>query len=255
MPTIDIGGESIYYAARGEGGAPIVLVHGAGSNHLIWNSQLAALAGTARAYALDLPGHGRSRGVGRSTVRAYADTVSSFLDAVSLESAIIAGHSMGGAIAQTLALENPERVRGLVLVGTGARLRVLPAFLEGSASDFANIANHFNAAEFAPTTDARLKELSEQQLLACDPLVFHADLLACDSFDALARISGIGAPTLVVCGAQDWMTPVKYSQYLASKIPHAELRLVEGAGHMTMIEKPEEVSRLLLEWIRTVNST
>ena len=255
MPTIHIGGESIYYAARGDGGAPIVLIHGAGSNHLVWNSQLAALAGTTRAYALDLPGHGRSGGGGRSASRGYADLVCSFLDALSLDRAIIAGHSMGGTIAQTLGLENPDRVLGLVLAGTGARLRVLPAFLEGSVSDFANIAHQFNAAEFAPNSDERLRKLSEQQLLACDPLVFHNDLVACNSFDALARVSEISVPTLVICGAQDWMTPVKYSQYLASKIPNAQLRLIEGAGHMLMIEKPDEFSRALVEWIPSIGNS
>jgi pimeloyl-ACP methyl ester carboxylesterase len=254
MPTIPLDGQVLYYAARGEGGAPVVFLHGAGSNHLIWNAQLAALAEMVRAYALDLPGHGRSSRVGRSTVRGYADAVCWFLDTLSIERVVIAGHSMGGAVAQTLALENPDRVQGLVLAGTGARLRVLPAFLEGALSDFANTAHQFNDAEFAPAADARLKALSEQQMLQCDPEVFHGDLGACHAFDILSRVQEIHAPTLVLCGIEDRMTPVKYSQYLASKIPHAQLRLVEGAGHMLMVEKPEEVNRALMEWIRSIRT-
>jgi pimeloyl-ACP methyl ester carboxylesterase len=249
MPILEMDGRSVWYAARGEKGAPILFVHGAGSSHLIWNAQLAALAATARAYALDLPGHGRSKGVGLGTIRGYADVICSFLDALSLDRAIIAGHSMGGAIAQTLALENPNRVLALVLVGTGARLRVRPAFLNGILDDPANTARQLNEAEFAAGADARLKHLSEQQLLACDPQVVHDDLAACDAFDVLTRVSAIRAPTLVVCGTEDRMTPVKYSQFLAAQIPRSQIRLIEGGGHMVMVEKPDEVSRALLEWI------
>jgi 3-oxoadipate enol-lactonase len=248
MPTCSLNGALLYYAARGEGGAPVLFLHGAGSNHLAWNAQMAALAGTLRAYALDLPGHGRSGKPGRSTVRGYADAVCSFLDALSLGRAIIAGHSMGGAVAQLLALENPERVLGLILVGTGARLRVLPQFLNGAVSDFANIARQFNEGEFAPAADARLKAQSEQQLLMCKPEVFGGDLLACNAFDVLPRVEEIRAPTLIICGTEDRMTPTKYSHYLASKIPRSDLRLIEGAGHLVMVERPQEVNRALLEW-------
>jgi 3-oxoadipate enol-lactonase len=255
MPTVPVGGASIYYAARGKVGAPVVFVHGAGSNHLIWNAQLAAFAGTARVYALDLPGHGRSNGAGRNVIRSYADVVCSFLDCLSLDRAVIAGHSMGGAIAQTLGLENPDRVVGLVLAGTGARLRVSPAFLDGILNDFAGTAHQLNETEFALDADARLRESTEQQLLTCGPQVVHGDLCACDAFDILSRVSEIRAPTLVICGAQDRMTPVKYSRYLAAKIPHAQLRLIEGAGHMSMVEKPDEVSRALVEWIPSVSKS
>lgn len=249
MPSLQIDGRRIFYAARGENRAPVVFVHGTGSSHLAWNAQLAALANSTRAYALDLPGHGRSEGTGLNTVRGYADVICSFLDALSLESAIIAGHSLGGAIAQTLALENPDRVLALALVATGARLRVLPAFLNGMLDDFANTGHQFNDAEFAPGADARLKQLSEEQFLTCDPRVVHGDLTACDAFDILTRVSAIRAPTLIICGTADRMTPVKYSQYLADHVPQAQLRLIEGAGHMVMVEKPDEVNRALLEWI------
>lgn len=252
MPTVLVGGEPVYYAARGEEGAPIIMVHGAASNHLIWNAQLAALAGSARAYALDLSGHGRSGGGGHRSIRLYADSVCSFLDALEIERAILVGHSMGGAIAQTIGLENPDRVAGLALVGTGAKLRVLREFLDGIMTDLQLTAHRITEAEFAPETDIRLKELSEQQFLKCDPAVIHGDWSACDSFDVLSKVAEINKPTLVVCGIQDKMTPVKYSQFLSAKIPNATLRLIEGGGHMVMLERPDAVSRALLDWIPSV---
>ncbi len=252
MPWFEFQGQSVFYAARGESGPPVVFVHGSGGSHLAWNGQLAALADTARAAALDLPGHGRSRPPGRASVRAYADVVCGFLDALAVERAIIVGHSLGGAIAQTLALENPDRILGLGLVGTGARLRVLPAFLEGLLADLAATVHTVTEAEFASEADPRLKQLSEQQMLACPPQVVHDDFAACDVFDVMPRLDSIRVPTLVLCGSEDRMTPVKYSQYLAAHIPRARLVVVQGAGHMVMVEKPDEVNRALSEWIAGV---
>ncbi len=156
---------------------------------------------------------------------------------------------MGGAISQTLALDNPERVLGLGLVGTGARLRVLPAILEGTLQDFATTAHLVTEAEFAAHADARLMQLSEKQLLECSPQVVHDDFAACNEFDVMARVAGIAVPTLVICGKDDRMTPVKYAEFLSARIPGARLDLIDGAGHLVMVEQPEAVSRALREWI------
>lgn len=255
MPKAAIDGESLFFAARGDRGVPVIFVHGAGSSHLVWNAQIAALSEQARAFGLDLPGHGRSDGMGRTNIRSYADSVCRFMDALALDRAIIAGHSMGGAVAQTLGVEDPDRVLGLVLAGTGARLRVLPEFLEGARKAFAKTVHDFNEAEFAPDADPKLKELSEEQMMTCGPTVFYGDLLSCDAFDAMTRVSEIRAPALVICGREDRMTPVKYSQYLAARIPHANLQVIEGAGHILMVEKADAVNRALLEWIPALELT
>ncbi len=246
MPVIDAQGRAIYYAVRGQNGTPVVFVHGAGGSHLVWNGQLAALADTARAYALDLPGHGRSAPPGSATVRDYADAVVAALDALEIARAVIVGHSMGGAIAQTLALEYPDRVSGLGLVGTGARLKVLPAFIDGALSDNANAVHLISEAEFAPDADKHLKELNEQGMRACSPQVLHDDFVACNAFDVMSRLGEIRVPTLVLCGEQDRMTPVKFSQFLAAQIPGAELEIVPNTGHMVMLEQPDAVNAALL---------
>ncbi len=252
MPNVEIAGQAVFYATRGQQGVPVVFVHGAGGNHLIWNGQLSALADKARGYALDLPGHGRSALPGRTKVRDYADAVCRFLDALGLERAVIVGHSMGGATAQTLALEYPERVLGLGLVGTGARLKVLPAFIEGVLTDNRDTIHQVSEAEFGENADRNLKELNEQGMRECNPQVFHDDFVACNEFDVMGRLGEIKAPTLIVCGDQDRMTPAKYSQYLAAQIPGAELTIIPGAGHMVMLEKTDEVNRALLAFLQKV---
>ncbi|MBI4672292.1 MAG: alpha/beta fold hydrolase [Chloroflexi bacterium] len=275
MPFVDITNQSIFYAARGLSGAPLVFIHGAGDSHLCWNGQLAAFGahranqfaptqtpsvpadtGTvsaARAFALDLPGHGRSGGAGRTTVHDYAVAVREFLDVLNLERAVIVGISMGGAIAQTLAVDFPERVLGLGLVGTGAKLRVAPAFLQGIQSDFENIARVLVENFFTPDAPRELKEKGVTQLLATGAQVTYDDFAACDAFDLRARLGEIRARTLIVCGSEDKMTPPKYSEYLAQNIAGAQYHRIENAGHMTMLEQPAAFNAILGAWLGRLN--
>lgn len=250
MARIKISNQELYYAARGESGAPLVFVHGAGDSHLLWNGQLAALSDAARTFGIDLPGHGRSTGPGRSTVLDYAVTVREFLDALDLNKVALVGASMGGAIAQTVALEFPERLRGLVLVGTGAKLRVAPQYLNGLQESFPETVRTLVENYYAPDAPPSLKEKSFQQLAATGATVTHDDYAACDAFDGRERVKDISLPTLVLCGRQDRMTPPKFSEYLAQQIPNAELVLVENAGHMVMLEQPGAVNAAIRKWLK-----
>lgn len=282
MPTVKISDQAIFYAVRGNefirSNAPLVFIHGAGDSHLVWNGQLAAFGNRANKFAatsiqgvpadtgraviaLDLPGHGRSTGAGRTTVLDYAVAVREFLDALDIPQAVLVGISMGGAIAQMMALEFPERVAALGLVATGAKLRVAPQFLEGLRTDFEGTARVLVESYFASNLTPQppllkregemevLKEKSLQQLLATGSAVAYGDFAACDGFDVRERISTIGCPTLVVCGREDKMTPVKYSEFLAERIPGARLVVIEGAGHMVMMEKAGEFEGVVREWL------
>ncbi len=249
MPFAPTPTGNIYFSYHGARGIPIVFIHGAGSSHLIWGAQVRALGTIARAVALDLPGHGKSSGAGRDSIAAYANDVLAFLDARQIERAILVGHSMGGAIAQMLALEQPARVAALALVATGARLRVAPQILDGILNDFAGTAHLIARAQFAnENADAFAKV--KAQLRACGPNVVRGDFAACNAFDGMERVAAIRAPTLVLCGRADALTPLKYSEYLAAKIPGAQLIVVEGAGHALMLEKPAEVNRAVVEFVQ-----
>ena len=258
MPFANVGTDKIFYAEHGYAsaaarrGIPIIFAHGAAASHLVWGAQVRALGEITRAVALDLPGHGRSPLPGRNSIDAYRDVVLGLLDALRFDRAVIVGHSMGGGIAQTLALSHPDRVAGLGLVGTGARLRVLPAILDGVLSDFGATAQLVVENSFAPALDAAMRARAVAEFRACPAAVTHGDFFACNAFDILARVSEIRAPTLVVCGRQDRMAPIKYSEFLMSKIPQARLTLIENAGHSVMIEKAEEVNRALSDFMRTL---
>jgi len=237
-----------FYFSRHDGGVPesghpvLVLIHGAGGSSLHWPPQLRRLPGEI-IYGLDLPGHGRSKGHPEKSIEGYAQRVIEWLDILELENFILVGHSMGGAISLMIGLEVPQRIGGLVLVGTGAKLRVHPqllAFTE-NATSHQQLIEQMTKWAFSDRADERLVRLAQKRMDEVAAEVFHADFLACDQFDVMGRLSEITTPILIICGSEDKMTPVKYSQYLADHIHQARLYVVEGAGHMVMLEKPEEV--------------
>ena len=253
MPTA----ANIYYHAyEGIGGGkhpPVVLIHGAGGNHLYWPSQIRRMPGL-RVFAPDLPGHGKSEGRGEQTIAAYASAILEWLQAIDIHQAIFVGSSMGSAIALHLALENPEHVAGVSLIGGGARLAVNPLLLQetSQATTYHTAIDRLVHWYFSPQTPEDLVQLCARRMGEIRYSVFNGDLLACDAFDVTDRLGNICQPTLVLCGSDDKMTPPRLSQILARSIPGAQFELIEEAGHMVMIEHPELVASRLAQFIQGI---
>ena len=255
MPYLDLNGERIYYALHRNrsDGVPVLLIHGAGENHLIWPTGLRRLS-DAIVYAIDLPGHGKSSGQGYSTIEEYTDWIVSFMEAARLDRAILIGHSMGGAIAQLCGLKYPDLVSGLVLVATSAKLRVAPQLLQLAESDFGAAVDLVSQWEWGPLTPAEIKQLGKQQLLKIRPEILLDDYRACDAFDVRDRLHEISAPVLIIAGEADQMTPLKHATFLAEQLPHARLVAIPQAGHMVMLEAAEVVTRAVAEFVGEVVS-
>lgn len=232
---------------------PVILIHGAAGDHLYWPPQIRRLP-NQRLFAPDLPGHGRSDGVGCQSIEDYAAAVLRFLEAVGLNAAVLVGHSMGGAIALSLAIHHPKRVLGLGLVASGARLRVAPVILQNASnpSTHAEAVSLIVASAFSQQAPARLKELAARRMGETRPTVLYGDFLACDAFNVMDRLSQIAAPTLVICGSEDKMTPLKFSEFLRDHIPGAHLEVVPNAGHMVMLEQPQAVANALAAFLDAI---
>ena len=140
-----------------------------------------------------------------------------------------------------LALDFADRVAGLVLMATGARLRVAPAILEGIQSEFEETVTMITQLAWSAEVSGKLANLGRQALRETGPEVLLGDFIACDRFDVVQRLGEIEKPTLVVAGSADQLTPIKYARFLAERIPRASLVTLEGAGHMVMLERPAEV--------------
>ncbi len=250
MPTA----ATLYYFAHEAGNRsrpPVILIHGAGGNHLSWPPQLRRLP-DHRIFAPDLPAHGKSEGIGRHTIEDYVQDVLEFMSELKIYSAILVGHSMGCAVALSAAICFPERVTALGLIGGGARLRVAPALLR-SASDpstFENAVKMIMDASFSQSS--RIKELSTQRMMATRPTVLYGDLMACDAFDVMDQLCKLSFPALIICGSDDQMTPLTYSKFLCNHISGACLKVVPNAGHMVMLEQPDIVSDLLADFLNSI---
>lgn len=217
----------------------MVFIHGAGASPLVWRLQLLRFE---EALAVELPGH--PNGPGCSTIEGYANAVEGYIGKEHVKDTVLVGHSMGGAIAITLALRKID-LAGLVLVGTGARLRVNPDFLAKVKENYEEASKLIAGWSVSPTSDPVIRERIAKEMLTVKPEVTHGDFVACDKFDRMSGLEKITSTTLVVCGADDRMTPPKYSQYLHEKIRGSKLAIIPGAGHSVMLEKHRQFNDAL----------
>jgi pimeloyl-ACP methyl ester carboxylesterase len=245
----------LYYFAYGAGlltRPPIILVHGAGGNHLYWPPELRRMP-NERILAVDLPGHGKSQGIGQHTIDDYADGILAFMKALKLASAVLVGHSMGGAVALQVAIKARRRVVGLALLGSAARLRVAPELLQALSDPFRAeaAADTITENSFSPSTSPRLMELARARLFESRSSVLYGDFLACHAFEPpFEAVARIAAPTLLIFGEDDRMVPVPAGRLLQEYLPHARLEVVPNAGHMVMLEQPERVMELLASFVQ-----
>ncbi|MBM4341744.1 MAG: alpha/beta hydrolase, partial [Deltaproteobacteria bacterium] len=136
-----------------------------------------------------------------------------------------------------------------ILVGTGAKLKVLPMILEGIKDDFEETAKKINQLAFSTKAHQDLVEKGVEGMKLCRPEVIHGDFSACDRFNVMNEIEKINLPTLILCGDEDALTPVKYSQFLQNKIKGSRLEVISGAGHMVMMESPSLFNAKIKEFL------
>ncbi|MCB0044578.1 MAG: alpha/beta fold hydrolase [Caldilineaceae bacterium] len=246
-------GFRVYPQTSRETEPPAVLIHGAGGNFAQWPPQVRRLP-QITVYALDLPGHGDAPGPGCTTIDGYADAVLAFLDENELPPAVLVGHSMGGAVVQMMAQRAPERVAGIALVATGARLPVSPALLDGLRTDYAAAVQRMGDWVYGPDIGPDLREDFSRNLLKQDPTILIGDFVACDKFDARADLPGYTMPALIIGGDQDRMTPPRFSRELGELLPHARLHMLPDTGHMVMTERPNQTAQLLANFIQEIGT-
>ena len=231
----------------------VVFLHGAGGSHHTWRDQWAGLKGAARLVIPDLPGHAESMGAPRETVEEYAAWVAEFVKEAGISKFVLAGHSMGGAIALQAAADRMKGLEALILAGTGAKLKVSPVIFNGIAGKFRDFAPELVEWMMARTAGPVLRDDVTKDILSTKPSTFASDFRACDGFDLRGRLEGIGVPTLVIVGDDDRLTPLRYSEYLATNIPGAVLKIIHDAGHIAMLEKSEEFNGVVAGFLHSLD--
>ena len=216
----------------------LVLVHGAGGSSLSFYYQLRHFRNSK---AIDLPGH--SMGKACESIEGYLEWVRGFTTARRYKDVVLCGHSMGGAIAQLYALRYPDELKAIILIGTGARLRVHPKYMDRCASPGDDNAIWMEGQrDYYQGVESDIYQVLMRRASEVGPAVELNDFQACDNFDVMDVVHEIQLPTQVICGSEDIMTPVKYSEYLGGKIDGASVQVISGGSHYVQLEQYQKVN-------------
>jgi len=234
----------------------LFFIHGSGSDHSAWSHQYGRLHKKYNIAAVNLPGHSRSGGGGESDVARYCLWVKNLLDILNLKDAVIVGHSLGAAIALRFAINYPQELAGIILVGGGMKMPVNPLILEflktNPAEMPAEIIDLICKFSLAKENRSKFSAPLQKSISRAKVDVLYSDLSACNQLDLAQELGNIKVPSLVICGAEDKMTPPDFSRQLAAGISGASLEIVEGAGHMVMLERPSEFNMILAKFTESI---
>ena len=257
----------INFDYRDEGaGIPVVFIHAFPLNQSMWDEQLAAMKNHCRVITLDLRGFGESRATAQSsTMDEMASDVRGLMAALDIDRAVLAGLSMGGYISLAFYRNYPEAVRGLVLADTRAtkdttearerRLKSAEkAEREGAraiADDMIPLLLGRSTAESRPDIVERVRAMIE----ANPPeAIAAAQRGMAERRDSTAILAGIDFPTLIIVGAEDALTPVAEAEAMRNAIRGARMQVVEGAGHLSNLEQPDQFNSIMIGFIKTMSA-
>jgi len=240
----------------------IIFIHGAAADHSVWTLQSRYFAHHGfNALTIDLPGHGKSFGDAKTTISQYADWVINLSDHGAIREAVVVGHSMGSLIALDLATRYSTRVSRLALLGCNTPMPVADALMDAAehcpheAFDMLNIWGHAPQVKWNQSAipGTALMMAYKCLLEKSRPGVLANDLTACSSFALAAdTMKQIVAPTLVLSGSKDMMSPPKAAQLVATQIIGATFSLLDGVGHAMMQEAPGKVLDALRDFIKPI---
>jgi pimeloyl-ACP methyl ester carboxylesterase len=229
----------------------ILFLHGSGESSVLWDAQVTGLSAKFNTVALDLPGHGDSDGPGLDTIEGYTRAVIEFVESVDIPNPVPCGLSIGGAIAQQMLLDYPDRMVAGILVSTGAKLRVMPQIFETIEKDYAQFIKMAEVISASAKTDPALLKPVMKATKECRPSVTAGDFRACDHFDVMARLAEVTLPVLIISADDDTLTPPKYSDFLEKNISGAVRCRIKDAGHVVPVEKPEEVNAAITGFLES----
>ncbi len=227
----------------------IIFIHSSGGSAIYWKAQVQGLSERVNTVAVDLPGHGRSGKNGKNTIEDYTKSVVEFINAADFPHPIPCGLSVGGAIVQQLLLDFSKQFEAGILIGSGAKLKVLPMIFEAIEKDYHGFVEMLCKLAASEKTAPEVIQPFRDDLQKCDPRVAFGDFQACNRFDVVDRLAEISVPVMVISAQDDKLTPPKYADFLESAIPNATRAHILDAGHIAPVEKPREVNQAIIEFL------
>lgn len=262
MSVIQVNGIDLFYTIQGSSqNEPLLLVAGFDSDSSTWAAMMPLLVEQYQVLRFD------NRGIGQSSapdspysIKQMAEDAAALLDYLSISQVNVAGSSMGGQIAQELALAHPEKIKSLIILSSWASrddkfnsliemFGDLAQKLEGTLYQKVLLPWVFTDAFYSTGAMEQLLNLIENQPFPPTPHGLYHQSRAILSSDTSDRLADIHCPTLVVVGEEDLLTPIKFSQQLAQGIPQAELAILEHGGHALVVESADAVVKVMLHFL------
>lgn len=223
----------------------LLFIPGAACGKKAWLCQAQYFSGSE---AVSLPGH--PEGKPCASVDEYTAWLRDYLRERQYQDIVLAGHSMGGAVAQCYGLKYPEGLKALILIATGAKLRIHPDLMEavrGMINDRVRWREYLEERHRNNVPEAKGAIIEER--LRIGPAVMLNDYICCDNFNIMSEVPNIRLPTLIIGGSDDDLTPVKFAHYLKRQIRGAQELIVSGAGHWVLAERPAEVNQAIATFL------
>ncbi len=252
VERIEVGARQIAVDVRGPRAGPtVLLLHGGGFDRRVWEHAARALAARWCAVSLDLPGHGQSSGRAIRSVAEGSQLVEALRAELGIERWVVVGHSMGGAIAQDLARRVPERVAALGLISTAPWFGLDPAVVEQWRGQVAYSRERLDAIVGPGAGEAlRAHVLALRDRLTPDGV--DGDLDTCAGWDVRGQDAKLDLPVLLLSTPHDLPVIREATDAWGRSLPDAERISIDDAGHMMMVERPEETTAALVAWLERV---
>lgn len=248
--SVQVHGANLFYEASGtaEDGPTLLLLHDSGGSSATWHGQMTGLAHRARCIVPDLPGHGRSEGVGCTSVEEYRQKVIAFLDALAIRwPVVLGGVCLGAAVAVDLALHVPDRVAGLVLAGLSPEGRACEETRAAAARG--EVSDAFIKSLFSPFVSQRLLMDRLKRWRLTGPTTRHRDLTAVRKYPLGARLAAVTHPTLLVCGDCDAIATPEMVRELAATMSDVRAETISRAGCLCMAEQSQEFNKVISDFL------
>jgi len=242
----------VFYRLNGvENGIPIVFIHGLAGDSRFFHNQLKYFGNSHRTIAIDLPGHGRSSNISGQTIAIYNKSIEIVLKKERIDSYILAGHSMGGAICLENYFKNKEKVKAMILISTSPTIHVSKTLIDASVNDFDTFFNkmlprifHKKAGIFILAAQKNITEAQKK--------IITDDLKLCSSINYTDQLSEINIPVLLVANKYDRMIPSYLTDEMKWKIKDSKIVIFNNEGHVPFFENSTEFNESAEKFIESI---
>lgn len=257
MPQLHINDIDLFYEITGQG-QPVLFIHGLGSSHNDWERQTPFFSNQYQVITFDLRGHGQSqKPPGPYTMSLFARDAAGLIMSLGVAPVHVVGVSLGGMVAFQLAVDYPELIRSLVIINTGPELiprtlnerwQVLMRLSVVRLFGMRKIGEVLGKRLFPKADQADLRQLFVERWEKNDPKAYIASMQAIVGWSVINRLPDINLPTLVIAGENDY-TPVSIKEDCVSRMPRAELDVIEDSGHATPVDSTEKFNEKVFSFL------